>query len=278
MSVPLKLLSTFLISLLIFLNGCGLYYDYKNTDSSKDNSTSGNQSEPDGGILVKEVLDGDTIILSDGNRVRLIGINAPEYGMYFFEEAGDVLEIMILGREVVLEKDVSETDKYGRLLRYVYADSLFINLEMVKRGFASCYTYPPDVKYNELFLEAERYARKNNLGLWRSSEIDNIKVELHYDAAGNDNTNLNDEYVLIKNKGTESVNIYGWTVKDSGTCIYKFGSYIFRPDTTIYLFTGSGKDGQGKFYCGSTGPIWNNDHDTLYLRDREGLLLEIYNY
>jgi len=252
-------------------SGCGLYYDYGDTGDS-------GEVEDSSGILVKEVIDGDTIVLSDGSRVRLIGINTPEYGMYFFEEAKEVLEAIVLGREVTLEKDITDKDKYGRLLRYVYTGNLFVNLEMVKRGFANSYTYPPDVKYNEEFLEAERYARENNLGLWLKSKMDIVKITIKYDARGNDNVNLNDEYVIMENIGSGSVDIDGWTIKDSGTNIYTFKKYSFESCSKIYLFTGSGKDGAGKFYWGSSKPIWNNDNDTLYLRDRDGLLVEIYNY
>ena len=254
-----------------FLCGCGLYYDYE------DNGSIGGV-DSDTSFLVKEVVDGDTIILSDGSRVRLIGINTPEYGMYFYEEAREVLEAMVLGKEVMLEKDISSVDKYGRLLRYVYVGDLFVNLEMVKRGFANAYTYPPDVKYTGKFLEAERYARENNLGLWLKSKVDIVKIEINYDARGNDNMNLNDEYVMLENIGNGSIDINSWTIKDSGTSIYKFGRYILEPGSTIYLFTGSGSDGEGRFYWGSSRSIWNNDSDTLYLRDREGLLIEIYNY
>ncbi len=254
----------------VFL-GCGLYYDYR------DASDSGGV-EDGSGILVKEVIDGDTIVLSSGSRVRLIGINTPEYGMYFFEEAKEVLEAIVLGREVILEKDITDKDKYGRLLRYVYTGNLFVNLEMVKRGFANTYTYPPDVKYNEEFLEAERYARENNLGLWLKSKVDIVKITINYDARGNDNVNLNDEYIIMENIGNSSVDIGGWTIKDSGTNIYRFKKYFFESGTRIYLFTGSGKDANVKFYWGSTKPIWNNDSDALYLRDKEGLLVEIYNY
>src|SRR3972149_7840271 len=193
---------SYLILLLIMiftavLLGCGLYYDY---------GDAGGTSGVDGGsgILVKEVVDGDTIILLDGSRVRLIGINTPEYGMYFFEEAREVLEAIVLGREVILEKDITDKDKYGRLLKYVYTGDLFVNLEMVKRGFANAYTYPPDVKYTERFLEAERYARENNLGLWLKSKVDIVKITINYDARGNDNMNLNDEYIMIGNIGTDS--------------------------------------------------------------------------
>jgi micrococcal nuclease len=251
--------------------GCGLYYDYEDAGDSGG-------VEDGSGILVKEVIDGDTIVLSDGSRVRLIGINTPEHGMYFFEEAREVLEAIVLGREVILEKDITDKDKYGRLLRYVYTGNLFVNLEMVKRGFANAYTYPPDVKYNEEFLEAERYAREKNLGLWLKSKVDIVKITINYDARGNDNINLNDEYIIMENIGNSSVDIGGWTIKDSGTNIYRFEKYFFESGSRIYLFTGSGRDGAGKFYWGSPKPIWNNDSDTLYLRDKEGLLVEICNY
>jgi micrococcal nuclease len=110
-------------------------------------------------IFVKEVIDGDTIIISTGQSVRLIGINTPETDMAFFEEAKQYLKYLVRRKQVVLEKDVSDIDQYGRLLRYVYRGDTFINLEMVRSGFANSYTYPPDVKYESLFLKAERDAR-----------------------------------------------------------------------------------------------------------------------
>jgi endonuclease YncB( thermonuclease family) len=279
MSLRVKFLSIFLIIIIVFLNGCCLYYNYPdNCSNNTGKIIAGGESETEDTGLVKEVVDGDTIILSGGRTVRLIGINAPEHEMYFFEEARDALKAIVYGREVILEKDVSETDRYGRLLRYVYADGLFVNLEIVNRGFANSYTYPPDVKYTDKFLEAERHARGHELGLWEESRINEVEVEIHYNAAGNDNINLNEEYVIIKNTGDMDLNTYGWTIKDSGTSIYKFNRYNFKRNTSICLFTGSGKDRDGKFYWESFRPIWNNDHDTLYLRDREGLLIGIFNY
>ena len=211
-------------------------------------------------------------------KVRLIGINTPEYGRYYFDEARELMEILTLGKEVVLERDITDRDKYGRLLRYVYVNGLFVNLEMIERGFANAYTYPPDVKYTEKFLEAERYARSNDVGLWERSKITIVKIDINYDAEGNDNHNLNDEYVIIENISSKDVNIGDWTIKDSATNIYKFCSFLFKKDSIIYLFSGSGIDNGGNFYWGCTRAVWNNNHDTLYLRDDEGLLVEIYNY
>jgi endonuclease YncB( thermonuclease family) len=275
MTASKKILMILTTAVLFILCGCGLYYYDYSEGGSKDGPGSPYTDEC---LKVQEVLDGDTIVLSDNRRVRLIGINTPEEGMYFFDEAREVLEIMVLGKEVILEKDISETDIYGRLLRYLFSGSLFVNLEMVERGFANTYTCPPDVRYTERFIEAERTARSNELGLWQKSKINLVKIDLNYDADGNDSLNLNDEYVTIKNAGSDPVDIYGWTVKDSATNTYKFGSYVLRPDCVVYLFSGDGRDEEGKLYWGSSKPIWNNNHDTLYLRDREGLLIEIYNY
>ena len=71
---------------------------------------------------------------------------------------------------VRLEKDITDRDKYNRLLRYVWVDDVFINLELVKQGFAYSYSYPPDIKYQELFVKAQQEAREANRGLWNSCQ------------------------------------------------------------------------------------------------------------
>lgn len=129
---------------------------------------------------VTKVVDGDTIqVLTGGEQktVRLIGIDTPEtvdprrpIGC-FGKEASNEAKSLLSGKEVILQKDVSDTDKYQRLLRYVYlplegGQSLFINDYLVREGFAKVLTYLPDVKFNEKFREAEREAKENNKGLW----------------------------------------------------------------------------------------------------------------
>jgi len=118
---------------------------------------------------VKRVIDGDTIevdLNGKAYKVRYIGINSPEYNQPFGDEATQANSSLVSGKTVILEKDVSETDKYGRLLRYVYVGNLFVNAHLVKFGWAQASTYPPDVKYSDLFVSLEREARENNLGCW----------------------------------------------------------------------------------------------------------------
>jgi micrococcal nuclease len=122
-----------------------------------------------------KVVDGDTIVVKiglDEYKVRYIGIDTPEtvdpnrpVG-YFGKEASQKNTELVLGRDVRLEKDVSDTDKYGRLLRYVYVGDVMINKELLRLGYAKVATYPPDVKYVTVFLNAEREARDNGRGLW----------------------------------------------------------------------------------------------------------------
>ncbi|MBI2019919.1 thermonuclease family protein [Candidatus Daviesbacteria bacterium] len=127
--------------------------------------------------FVKRVIDGDTIELDNGSTVRLLGIDTPETVdprkpvQCFGKEASNKLKSLVLNQVVILQKDVSETDKYQRLLRYVLLPLdndrlLFINDYLIREGFAKVLTIPPDVKYTEQFLEAQREARENKKGLW----------------------------------------------------------------------------------------------------------------
>jgi micrococcal nuclease len=126
---------------------------------------------------VTRVIDGDTIEVSVRGRlyhVRYIGMDTPE--VYFGvepmgPEASAANKRLVSGRKVLLEKDVSQTDRYGRLLRFVWlrrADGwLLVNAELLREGFAQITTYPPDVKYADtVFLRAQRRAREHNRGLW----------------------------------------------------------------------------------------------------------------
>ena len=123
-------------------------------------------------VLVTRVIDGDTIEIEGGQKVRYIGIDTPETVdprkpvQCFGVEASNKNKELVSGKRVRLEKDVSETDKYGRLLRYIYICDTFVNLELVKQGFAYSSTYPPDVKYQSQFATAQKEAQEENRGLW----------------------------------------------------------------------------------------------------------------
>ena len=123
-------------------------------------------------VIVARVVDGDTIKLESGEVVRYIGIDTPEIVdlrkpvQCYAKEASAKNKELVEGKEVRLEKDVSETDKYGRLLRYVWLGDMLVNEVLVKEGYAKSSTYPPDVKYQDRFTQAQSEARTNNMGLW----------------------------------------------------------------------------------------------------------------
>ncbi len=122
--------------------------------------------------LVTKVIDGDTIEIEGGQKLRYIGVDTPEtvdprraVGC-FGKEASNKNKELVLNKQVRLEKDVSETDKYGRLLRYVYVGDIFVNKYLVEEGFAKASSYPPDIKFQEIFKTAQTFAINNSKGLW----------------------------------------------------------------------------------------------------------------
>jgi micrococcal nuclease len=130
---------------------------------------------------VKKVVDGDTFWIDDGShkglKIRLIGVDAPESRnsgtrelAYFGREASDYLTALIGGKKVRLEYDAGHYDRYGRTLAYVYLeDGTFVNATLVKNGYATVMTVPPNVKYAGTFLKLERKARNKKRGLWEDS-------------------------------------------------------------------------------------------------------------
>lgn len=117
-----------------------------------------------------DVIDGDTIDvrLEDGDvyRVRYIGVDTPEHDEEFYEEASSLNETLLLGESLTLVKDVSETDRYDRLLRYVLVGDTFVNYELVRQGYAVSVTFPPDLACETFFRQTERDARDQGVGLW----------------------------------------------------------------------------------------------------------------
>jgi len=137
-------------------------------------------------ILVTRVIDGDTIVLADGERVRLVGIDTPETHfnkklerdmkhttrdyktiIALGKKATEFTRGLVLGKKVRLEFDIEKRDRYKRLLAYVYLpDGRMLNDEIVRAGYAKIYTFPPNVKHVDKFIESQKEARENNRGLW----------------------------------------------------------------------------------------------------------------
>lgn len=178
-------------SLLIVLGFTTLWYSLGNKSVSTQNtlpariqatsyplrSEASPLSATSSGILVTKVIDGDTIEIEGGEKVRYLGVDTPETKdprkpvQCFGKEASNRNKNLVEGKRVFLEKDVTETDKYNRLLRFVYlpledGTRLFVNDYLIREGYGHVLTIPPDVKYSEQFLDAQRKAREQKKGLW----------------------------------------------------------------------------------------------------------------
>ena len=230
-------------------------------------------------VTIAKVVDGDTVELTDGRRVRYIGMNTPERDQPYYKDASDANRQLVNGKSVQLELDVEPIDKYGRTLGYIWVDGTMANLEIVRRGFANAFTVPPNVRYEEEIRNAERDARQAERGLWAGSDVALKVVNINADAPGSDRENPNGEWIEIANQGSEPVKMQGYTLKDEANHIYTFGNYSVQPGATFRLYSGQGSDNSSELYWGFVGEsVWNNDSDAAFLRDAEGALVDTYAY
>ncbi len=127
---------------------------------------------PEESYLVARVIDGDTVELENGERVRYIGIDTPETVhpekpvQCFGPEASHRNKELVEGRRVRLERDMTDRDKYGRLLRYVYVSGVMVNAALVEGGYAYSYYYAPDTRHYEKLVKVEQEAKGQGRGLW----------------------------------------------------------------------------------------------------------------
>ena len=157
-----KIYAAFIVFVITVLQIVGQEYGI---DILKQETINNKQTE-ERVFIVVHIVDGDTFDVDSGERIRMLGIDTPERGEYFYKEAKNRLAELIEGKEVKLVKDVSERDRYGRLLRHVYYNNEWINKKMIDEGFARFVTFPPDVSHVEVFEKAQRGARDNKRGMW----------------------------------------------------------------------------------------------------------------
>ena len=217
--------------------------------------------------FVSKVIDGDTMELSNGEKVRLLGINAPEIKEPFGEEAREFLSKMVKGKKVYLERDLRLRDEFGRLLAFVFVDNKNINLELLKSGFAHTFELSKISKYVKELREAEYLAMKNQLGIWKKSNITCIRL-VDLKIAG-------EEKVVLRNDCNFSIQLKNWILEDESHNCFIFPSYLFKPKEVIEIYS---TNKTAKFSFNKNFPIWNREGDSLFLRDSQGLLVLFYRY
>jgi micrococcal nuclease len=145
----------YLIFLLILISGCSI------------TGETILETQLEGPFIVTNVVDGDTVDLNNTERIRLSGINTPETGECYYQEAKDKLKELVLNKEVFLEKDISNKGNYGRLLRYIHIEKEIANDILVIEGYAKVYDkYKSDTKRYSQLKKLEALAIQNNLGVW----------------------------------------------------------------------------------------------------------------
>ncbi|WP_058992897.1 lamin tail domain-containing protein [Haloarcula sp. CBA1127] len=243
-----------------------------------------------------------------GDTVRLVGVDTPEVHTENdpaeFEgvpetdasasclrgagtNASSLAKQQLLGETVGLSFDpnLDRRGYYDRLLAYVVHDGTLFNYRLVETGHAR--VYDSEFTRADRFYAAEDAARSDRRGLWRCVDSDAVTrtaiadggsesasgveiAEIHADAAGNDNENLNDEYVTLTNTGDEPVGLSGWTVSDEVGHQYTFANLTLDPNASVSLYTGSGTDTETERYWGRNGAVWNNDGDTVIVKNASG--------
>ena len=228
-------------------------------------------------MTVTEVVDGDTFYPGNGDKVRMLGINTPESGRPYSEEATEFLTNMILGKEVTLVNDSKngDSDSYGRLLAHVYVDDTFVNYEIIKAGFAFWYPYTSGTDFDSEYEEAQDYASNNMAGLWTESSY-NLTIDyIEYDPEGDE---AEGEYVVLTNHENYNVSMVGWFLQDEAAqTAYEF-DFIITNNTSIRIYTGDGTDNATTLFWGWHQGIWNNSGDFAIIQDENGYMVDSYRY
>jgi hypothetical protein len=162
-----------------------------------------------------------------------------------------------------------------------------VNEETVRRGGAISRSYPPDTAMAIRLEDAQAAAKGSELGLWAPTacgpraEATLSVADLNYDAPGNDNDNLNEEWIAIRNEGAAPVDLTGWGIKDeSASHRYSFPpSFTLFPGETVVIRTGCGIDfGTDLYWCNQGSAVWNNNGDTAFVLDPNGNTHVAYAY
>lgn len=256
--------------------------------------TAGHTQIPKGAVAAKvlRVVDGDTIDVLLNNketRIRYIGINTPETKRpgtpveYFGKEADQANRQLVEGKTVYLMFDVERQDKYGRTLAYVWlAPAVFVNAWLVEQGYAQAATYPPNVRYADLFVRLQSEARLANRGLWAKSASPAAPS-----ATGTgviiQTVDLEGESVVLVNTGKAKVDLSGWQlVSEVGGQSYRIPQgTVLPPGGSLCIVSGATTNQGGKLATATLvwtkSSVWNNDGDPAALYNAEGKLVARFN-
>jgi micrococcal nuclease len=156
-----------------------------------------------------EIIDGDTFRLTNGDTVRLIGIDAPELSQPGGEMSREYLAHLLIGKPITLEKGYEDSDNYNRLLRFVYTGNICINEEMIRQGYAEA-RYLPENPIRDYYLQLEIQAETAKAGLW-SDNVFQPRFNLDWDGnlpviSWSEANNYYNQYVIVEGTIVDTYN------------------------------------------------------------------------
>jgi len=208
---------------------------------------------------VIRIIDGDTIVVDGDIHVRLLGINTPEKGEKYYQEAKNYLENLV-NKTVQLEYTGEKIDKYGRILAYVIFEDN-INIKQVENGFANVYIYGFD-KYSSQLKEAWNKCLANGKNLCEKST----------DKCANCiQASIEDQTVKLSNNCDFNCDLTKWWIKDEGRKKFVFENFILEKEVSIIV--GNGTNTQERLFWKGEDYVWTEEGDTFFLRDSYGKLV-----
>ncbi len=227
---------------------------------------------------VARVIDGDTVLLEDGRKVRYAGINAPELGDPGSRESMQANNLLVGGKEVRLEFGPRRTEKYERLLAYVYVGRMLVQAELIKQGWAIVTRTQPLARYRQILQKYQEEAKAAGLGIWTKGEHRGKLVVVEVHPRESARTSPNDEYVVFRNMGATPLVLTGWSVSDEANQSYLVPQFTLGAGKTFTLYTGSGKNTNDALYWGRRKTVWNKGGDTIIVKDSTGQFVISHTY
>ncbi len=216
--------------------------------------------------IVERIIDGDTLVIENKTSVRLLGINSPEKGEFYYEEAKKFLEDSILNEKVYLEFGAKKYDKYNRVLAFVFSENKNVNIELIKQGFANVYILD-NKRYEKQLRAAWQDCMKNKKNLCEISEdvcASCIKLK---------EFNYKNQEVIFYNNCNFECELTKWQIKDEGRKKFIFPEFILKENNNIMIKVGEGNNSANVLFWEEEDYIWTETGDTLFLRDSKGELV-----
>lgn len=236
-------------------------------------------------VRVVDVVDGDTVILEDGRRVRYLGTNTPERGEQLYQQAGDLNKSLVMGKTVRMEfEGDKDSDAYGRLLAYVYVGDQMINGRLISEGMAHAFFIGQKGRHNDLFLRLQAEARQRGVGMWADSgRTKELKITSVHPADPTILSTQGTPYVRIANLSERAMQLAGYVLSDGKKHRFVFPDVRLDPGYTVIVSGRTGTDakderGQMVVHWPAQDSAWKPEGGTAHLSDPAGKTIDTLPY